>query len=150
VDGGRPGVRADVQVRARLEEVRRRRGPPGPEPEGRRAACAIYADPPPPRRPLSMEEQLWAYGAGQSPVHVSIDGAHPVVCITFSLLNVPEQLSMTPSSSSCTTSLAGPPCPPTTAARVTTSCVRVRLHRRGVTDGVVRATVPFAFAARKN
>lgn len=96
------------------------------------------------------EEQLWAYGAGQSPLHVSIDGAHPVVCITFSLLNVPEQLSMTPSSSSCTTSLAGPPCPSTTAARVTTSCVRVRLHRRGVTDGVVRAVVPFAFAARKN
>jgi len=32
-DGGRPGVRADLQVRAELEEVRRRRGRPEPEPE---------------------------------------------------------------------------------------------------------------------
>jgi len=37
VDGGRPGVRADLQVRAELEEVRRRRG--RPEPQERRWAA---------------------------------------------------------------------------------------------------------------
>ena len=39
VDGGDPGVRADLQVRAELEEVRRRRRRGRPEPQGRRRAA---------------------------------------------------------------------------------------------------------------